>query len=281
MIIKAKRLYTLIISVFILASSLLISADNKVSLNDKIELPILMYHHISKKASALGDYVITPNQFESDLKFIKQKGYETITSQNLVDYFDGKFDLPEKPIMITFDDGYLSFYEYAYPLLQKYNMKAVLSVIGKYSDLYSDCDDRNINYAHVTWNNIKEMRKSGLIEMANHTYDLHTLNDRKGSAIKSGESGDCYKTMLASDLKTLQNKLKEVTGITPVTFTYPFGRVCKQSYSIIEEMGFKVSFGCEEKINYIDKENPYLYKLKRFNRVHGKSSETFFKNILC
>ena len=281
MIIKAKRLYTLIISVFILASSLLISADNKVSLNDKIKLPIIMYHHISKKASALGDYVITPNQFESDLKFIKQKGYETITSQNLVDYFDGKFDLPEKPIMITFDDGYLSFYEYAYPLLQKYNMKAVLSVIGKYSDLYSDCDDRNINYAHVTWNNIKEMRKSGLIEMANHTYDLHTLNDRKGSAIKSGESGDCYKTMLASDLKTLQNKLKEVTGITPVTFTYPFGRVCKQSYSIIEEMGFKVSFGCEEKINYIDKENPYLYKLKRFNRVHGKSSETFFKNILC
>ena len=101
MIIKAKRLYTLIISVFILASSLLISADNKVSLNDKIELPIIMYHHISKKASALGDYVITPNQFESDLKFIKQKGYETITSQNLVDYFDGKFDLPEKPIMIT------------------------------------------------------------------------------------------------------------------------------------------------------------------------------------
>lgn len=281
MIIKAKRLYTLIISVFILASSLLISADNKVSLNDKIKLPIIMYHHISKKASALGDYVITPNQFESDLKFIKQKGYETITSQNLVDYFDGKFDLPEKPIMITFDDGYLSFYEYAYPLLQKYNMKAVLSVIGKYSDLYSDCDDRNINYAHVTWNNIKEMRKSGLIEMANHTYDLHTLNDRKGSAIKSGESGDCYKTMLASDLKTLQNKLKEVTGITPVTFTYPFGRVCKQSYSIIEEMGFKVSFGCEEKINYIDKENPYLYKLKRFNRGHGKSSETFFKNILC
>ena len=281
MIIKAKRLYTLIISVFILASSLLISADNKVSLNDKIKLPIIMYHHISKKASALGDYVITPNQFESDLKFIKQKGYETITSQNLVDYFDGKFDLPEKPIMITFDDGYLSFYEYAYPLLQKYNMKAVLSVIGKYSDLYSDCDDRNVNYAHVTWDDIKEMSRSGLVEMANHTYDLHTLNDRKGSAIKSGESGDCYKTMLASDLKTLQNKLKEVTGITPVTFTYPFGRVCKQSYSIIEEMGFKVSFGCEEKINYIDKENPYLYKLKRFNRGHGKSSETFFKNILC
>ena len=84
-----------------------------------------MYHHISKKTSALGAYVITPEQFESDLKFIKDKGYEAITTQNLVDYFDGKFELPEKPIMITFDDGYLSFYEYAYPLLKQYNMKAV------------------------------------------------------------------------------------------------------------------------------------------------------------
>ena len=280
MIIKAKRLYLLIISVFILASSFLISADSKENATDKIELPIIMYHHISKKSSALGAYVITPDQFESDLKFIKNKGYETITSQNLVDYFNGKFELPKKPIMITFDDGYLSFYEYAYPLLQKYNMKSVLSVIGKYSDLYSECNDRNVNYAHVTWDDIKEMSKSGLVEMANHTYDLHTLNDRKGSTIKSGENDDCYKTMLASDLKTVQNKLKEVTGTSPIAFTYPFGRVCKQSYSIIEEMGFKVSFGCEEKINYIDKENPNLYKLKRFNRAHGKLSESFFKNIL-
>ncbi|MBQ3563460.1 MAG: polysaccharide deacetylase family protein [Clostridia bacterium] len=280
MIIKAKRLYLLIVSVFILASSFLISADSKKNTVDKIELPIVMYHHISKKSSALGAYVITPEQFESDLKLIEEKGYETITSQNLVDYFDGKFELPEKPIMITFDDGYLSFYEYAYPLLKQYNMKAIFSIIGIYTDLYSDCDDRNVNYAHVTWDDIKEMSQSGLVEMANHTYDLHALNNRKGSIIKPGESDDCYKMMLASDLKTVQNKLNEVTRITPIAFTYPFGRACKQSYSIIEEMGFKVSFGCEEKINYIDKENPNLYKLKRFNRAHGKSSESFFKNIL-
>ena len=280
MIIKAKRFYILIVSMFILASSLLISADSKENLNDKIKLPIIMYHHISKKSSALGDYVITPEQFETDLKYIKQKGYEAITAQNLVDYYNGNFKLPEKPIMITFDDGYLSFYEYAYPLLKKHDMKAVLSIIGKYTDLYSDCDDRNVNYAHVTWDNVAEMSKSGLVEIANHTYDLHTLTERKGSTIKSGEKVDCYQMMLSSDLKIVQQKVSDSTGITPTTFTYPFGRVCKQSYSIIEEMGFKVSLGCEEKINYLDKEKPDLYKLKRFNRAHGKTSESFFKNIL-
>ena len=260
---------------------MLISADTVNANKDKIALPIIMYHHISDKKSSLGEFVISPEQFENDLKHFKSLGYTTITCDDLIKYSKGKFSMPDKPIMITFDDGYLSFYEYAYPLLKKYNMKAVYSIIGKYTDLYSECDDNNVNYAHVTWEKVKELSNSGLVEIANHTYDLHTLNDRKGSMIKNDESEDCYKTMLASDLKTLQQKIYNVTGKEPLTYTYPFGRVCKQSYDVITEMGFKVSLGCEEKINYIDKENPNLYMLKRFNRPHVKSSENFFKNILC
>lgn len=282
MIIRGKRLYAAIITLFVAASVLLVSADSsKVDNNNKIALPIIMYHHISEKSSSLGNYVVSPEQFENDLKYIKELGYTTISVDELIKFSEGKFDMPEKSIMITFDDGYLSFYEYAYPLLQKYNMKAVLSIIGRYTDLYSECDDHNVNYAHVTWDNISEMSKSGLVEIENHTYDMHILNERKGCTIKSGESEDCYKTTLSSDLTIVQEKIKNATGKTPLAFTYPFGRMCKQSYDIIKEMGFKVSFGCEEKVNYLDKENPDLYKLKRFNRSSGKSSAEFFKNILC
>ena len=282
MIIRGKRLYAAIITLFVAASVLLVSADSsKVDNNNKIALPIIMYHHISEKSSSLGNYVVSPEQFENDLKYIKELGYTTISVDELIKFSEGKFDMPEKAIMITFDDGYLSFYEYAYPLLKKYNMKAVLSIIGKYTDLYSECDDHNVNYAHVTWDNISEMSKSGLVEIENHTYDMHILNERKGCTIKSGESEDCYKTTLSSDLTIVQEKIKNATGKTPLAFTYPFGRMCKQSYDIIKEMGFKVSFGCEEKVNYLDKENPDLYKLKRFNRSSGKSSAEFFKNILC
>lgn len=282
MIIRGKRLYAAIITLFVAASVLLVSADSsKVDNNNKIALPIIMYHHISEKSSSLGNYVVSPEQFENDLKYIKELGYTTISVDELIKFSEGKFDMPEKAIMITFDDGYLSFYEYAYPLLKKYNMKAALSIIGRYTDLYSECDDHNVNYAHVTWDNISEMSKSGLVEIENHTYDMHILNERKGCTIKSGESEDCYKTTLSSDLTIVQEKIKNATGKTPLAFTYPFGRMCKQSYDIIAEMGFKVSFGCEEKVNYLDKENPDLYKLKRFNRSSGKSSAEFFKNILC
>lgn len=281
LIFKAKKYYALIISLFVFFSGMLISADAVNVNKDKIALPIIMYHHISEKKASLGEFVISPEQFENDLKHFKSLGYTTITCEDLIKYTEGKFSMPDKPIMITFDDGYLSFYEYAYPLLKKYNMRAVYSIIGKYTDLYSECDDNNVNYAHATWEEITELSNSGLVEIANHTYDLHTQNERIGSMIKSGESEDCYKTMLASDLKTLQQKIYNVTGKEPIAYTYPFGRVCKQSYDIITELGFKVSLGCEEKINYIDKENPNLYMLKRFNRPNGKSSENFFKNILC
>lgn len=280
MILKAKKIYAVIIALFVFASGMLISADIETNNENKIALPIIMYHHISKKQSALGDYVITPEQFENDIKYFQELGYTSISVDDLIKFSEGKFTMPEKPIMITFDDGYLSFYEYAFPILKKYNVKAVLSIVGRYTDLYSECDDRNVNYAHVTWDNVKELVKSGLVEIENHTYDLHTLNERKGSTIKAGESEDCYKQMLSSDIKTLQEKIKSATGKTPLAFTYPFGRMCKQSYEIISDMGFKVSFGCEEKVNYLDKENPYLYKLRRFNRASGKSSYYFFKNIL-
>lgn len=280
MILKAKKIYAAIIALFVFASGMLISADSQTNNENKIALPIIMYHHISKKQSALGDYVVSPEQFENDIIYFQELGYTSISVDELIKFSEGKFTMPEKPIMITFDDGYLSFYEYAFPILKKYNVKAVLSIIGRYTDLYSECDDRNVNYAHVTWDNVKELAKSGLVEIENHTYDLHTLNERKGSTIKAGESEDCYKQMLSGDIKTLQEKIKSVTGKTPLAFTYPFGRMCKQSYQIISDMGFKVSFGCEEKVNYLDKENPYLYKLRRFNRASGKSSYYFFKNIL-
>ncbi len=280
MILKAKRYYAVIIGVFLLLSGMLISADKNNQIENKTELPIIMYHHISKDKSALGDYVISPEQFENDIKYIKELGYTSITPEELAEFADGKSELPKKPIMITFDDGYLSFYEYAYPILKKYNMKAVLSVIGKQADIYSQCDDCNVNYAHAKWNQIKEMSDSGLVEISNHSYDLHIMGNRKGSMIKSGEDESSYKTMLVNDLNLLQKKINEAIGKEPICFAYPYGKTCKQSYDIIKKTGFKVSLGCEEKINYINNENPDLYKLGRFNRASGKSSKDFFKKIL-
>ena len=279
MILRVRKRWLILLP--LLAVILAATVALKPAETGAVRLPVLMYHHLSEKQSALGPYVVTPAQFRSDLLTLRERGYETVTAAQLIDFVDGRGALPEKPVLITFDDGYESFYAYAYPILQELNEKALLSVIGVYTDQYSNSDDHNVNYAHVTWDEITEMAQSGLVEIGNHTYDLHTLTDRKGCRIKPGESEAAYRAMLTADVQSLQDRLTAVTGKAPDVFTFPYGNVCSQGCEVVEKMGFRVTLGCEEKVNTLTQGDPScLKKLYRYNRAHGKSSRDFLSPIL-
>ena len=114
---------------------------------DAADLPIIMYHHILKDSSRWGRYVIGPSVLEQDLAYLKEQGYETVTTEDVIAYVYQGTPLPEKPVMITFDDGYYSNYIYAYPLLKQYDMQGVLSIIGRYTDVYSETGEENANYS--------------------------------------------------------------------------------------------------------------------------------------
>ncbi len=244
----------------------------------EIDVPILMYHNIFRSGNTHGNYIISESGFEKDLKFLSENGYTTIFMQDLINYTQGKGSLPEKPVVLTFDDGYFNNYSYAFPLLKKYNAKAVISIIGYYTDLYSKSPDENPAYSHVTWSDIKTMMKSGNIEFQNHSYNLHTTDKgRNGTKKKKGESLAEYKAMLTSDLGKLQDSFASNTGYTPTTFTYPFGSVSEASYDIIREMGFKASLSCESGMNHISKNPDDLYMLKRYLRTPNKSAESLLR----
>ena len=199
----------------------------------------------------------------------------------LIDYvYKGK-NLPLKPIILTFDDGYFNNYYYAYPLLKKYNQKAVISIIGKETDFYSLIKEDNAYYSHITWAQLNEMLISGLVEVQNHTYDLHSMEQgRKGCTELDKENYDDYKHFLENDLGMLQRTIKDHTGFVPNTITYPFGQYSEFSEKVIKAMGFKASLTCAERINTIEKNPDCLYKLGRFLRPPNVSSEDFFNSIL-
>lgn len=202
--------------------------------------------------------------------------------KDLLDYvYNGK-PLPEKPIIITFDDGNESFYHYAYPILKQHNMKAVLSIVGSFTDTYSKNEDHNINYSYLTWKQINELSKSSYVEIANHTYNLHNNEKgRQGCLPKANENKEEYKNILEKDIKKLQEDITKYTAKTPTTFTYPFGKFNKDTEKIVKDMGFSAILTCEERINIIDINNKdFLYRLGRFNRPHNITTEEFFKNIL-
>ena len=248
---------------------------------ESIKLPIIMYHSILKDTSRSGKYIVTPSTLEADLQYIANNGYTTITMTDLIAYVYENSVLPEKPIIITFDDGHYNNLGYAVPLLKKYNMKAVISIVGKYTDTFSESDEANLNYSYLRWKDIEELMNSGIIEFQNHTYNLHSeSNGRMGCSKKLYESEENYRKILSNDIILLQQKFQENTGYTPNTFTYPFGSISKSSLPIIKNLGFKASLSCSTGVKKKTKNPDCLYCLRRNNRPSGISTYDFFKKIL-
>lgn len=221
-----------------------------------VELPVLMYHSISED-SAKNEYNITPQAFESDLKWLKDNGYTTVSAKQLADYVENGTMLPEKPVLLTFDDGYENNYTNAFPLLKKYNMKAVISLIGK---------DLRLNE-----NQLKEMHDSGLVEIGSHTYDLHSISgDVKGADKKPGETQEEYRKRLTDDLQKSIDEITRITGKAPIVFAWPYGAypLDRSADQILKDLGFKVSLTSYQIKNNIEKDNPNsTLGLRRFLRT--------------
>jgi peptidoglycan/xylan/chitin deacetylase (PgdA/CDA1 family) len=240
------------------------------NLTGKISLPIVMYHELMLDKT--DKMVIAPWEFENDLKYLKNNNYNTIDMTQLIDYVYYNTPLPLNPIILTFDDGYLNNYKYALPLLEKYHMRAVLSLIGKDTDDFTNVKSDNLDYSHVTWEQAIDLQKSGCFEIQNHTYNLHSTNSsRYGCSKNSGESLEQYEKVLTDDLIKCQQVITKNTGFVPNTFTYPYGSISKESLPIIKSLGFKASLSCKYGINLIGKDTNVLYCLRRISRYHNVS----------
>ncbi|WP_312353359.1 polysaccharide deacetylase family protein [Aminipila sp.] len=249
--------------------------------SNTINLPIIMYHGLIKDRKLQNQYFISPSLFEDDLKYLNDNGYTAITMTELIDYVYNGAPLPKKPIILTFDDGFYNNYLYAFPALKKYDQKAVISILGYETDRYSLIKVYHPYYSYLTWSQINEMIMSGHVEIQNHTYNMHTYdNGRKGCSEINGEKYEIYKEKFMADIGLTQQKIIDYTGFTPNTLAYPFGCYTKRSEDVVKEMGFKASLTCNEKINKISRNPECLYKLGRYLRPPGKSSASFFKNIL-
>ena len=251
---------------------------------EEVELPIIMYHGVLEDKAKQGRYVISPALFESDLAYLKQQGYHTVTVADLLDYVDKGIPLPEKPIMLTFDEGYYNNYRYAYPLLQQYDMRAVIAPIVRWTAFYSDTpseQDRPL-YSHVTWAQISEMAQSGTVEFQNHSYDMHYTapGKRKGTLKLAGETEEAYAAALREDVQKAQTLLIEQAGVTPTAFAYPFGAIEKGAEDILRELGFRATFTSESRINRLTRDADSLYGLGRYLRPLGSDSKTYFTGIL-
>ena len=202
------------------------------------ELPILRYHHLVEEGEA-GGTVLSAAAFAAQMDALEAAGYTTVDIWQLRDYVERGTALPEKPVMITFDDGYESNYSIAYPILQAHGFKATIFAIGVSmgKDTYKDTGAAML--PHFSLEQAAEMTASGLITVASHGYDVHEVPGldpepvRPGPLMREGETEAEYVDFLTRDAQRMRELLGEAGGF----FSYPTSRHDERCLVILSRAG--------------------------------------------
>lgn len=183
-------------------------------------VPIMMYHDILPEKQVFFD--VTPEEFEQHLQMIQKRGLTPISLDQLVTHLRTGLPLPEKPILLTFDDGYGGHYQYVYPLLKKYRYPAVFSV-------YTANMGQNTGRSHVTWEQLRAMAADPLVTIAAHSVthpsDLRKLSDDK----------------LQMEVVESKRLLEQNIGIPIRYFTYPEGKYDKRVAKAVQDAGYQAA----------------------------------------
>lgn len=235
-------------------------------------IPVLMYHHFEPDKSL--STVVDPDLFREQLIYLKNLGYETITVSDLQLFYDEGKELPDKPLLITMDDGYLSNYTYAYPILKELEMKATIFIVVE-----SAINDDQLWLKHFDWNQAREMVNSGVIDIQSHTYSSHNMvKDVKGNdkpalttriwdaTTKTIETEEEYRKRITEDLAKSKELIETELGTEVVSLSYPYGAYNDIVTMVGKELGYKQFFTVKNGVNYIGDNQ---LSLKRIN-VDGK-----------
>ena len=271
---------TLVYTTALLITVAFIGQDSISVMNPgEVKVPIIMYHSILRDKSRVNKYVVSVESLENDMKFLFENDYKTVFISDLVSYVYEGTALPEKPVVLSFDDGHYNNLVYLCPLLEKYDMVACISTVGAYTEKSTREDDGNPNYSYCTWEEIKKLSLSGRVEIVNHSFDMHSTNKgRMGAKQKSGESRETYTKILTNDTMRNQELLRSKSGTTPICYAYPFGYYSKLSEEILRSLGFKATLSCYERVNRISGADS-LYGMGRYNRDGRYSTEAFMRRL--
>jgi len=233
---------------------------------DATTLTVIGYHEITDEKDALiPSYAVTTQQFSEHIQWLKKNGYHFINVDQLIKAHQGKYRLPKKPVLLTVDDGYQSFYQNAYPIIRKNKIPVLLAVVGSWLepsnlekvDFGGEPIDRN---KILSWSELKEMQSSGLVEIASHSYHLHegvnanpqgNLEPAAISRIydpknQSYESDSAYQQRIYQDLKK-NNDLLQAHGLrSPRVMVWPYGRYNMQLMQTAKQLGMPITITLDD-----------------------------------
>ncbi len=244
-----------------------------LALKDENYLTVITYHHLQEAGSfdpqEKGGVIITPERLQEQLEAFKSAGYQTVSLADLQAYYQGQAKLPDKPLLITFDDGYESNYLLAYPILQKLDMQAVIFVIG--ANMRDENDPEKGLQLFMTWQQAQKMEASGLIDIQSHTYDLHHMTETPDGeqALMTArimingqqETSEAYKTRIREDLALSQKDLNKYLKHQASALSFPYGSYNQDCLDMASEAGMKLLFSTQPGLNSLN------HQLRVYQRI--------------
>jgi len=243
---KKKRIALLIISIFLVSifSFLGFASQHYVA-------PIMMYHSINPKTDpVMGALIVNPETFERQIRFLREWGYNILPLESLAELIRDNKKLPNKVVVVTFDDGYKDFYKYAFPLLKKYRIPATMFIIV----------DEVGRPDRLSWDEIQEMQLSGLITFGSHGMGPEPL-------INIGSEDELNRQIFYSK-KFLESKLARPVNM----FSYSEGFLNKHIRELVIKAGYKAAVSTKTGNCYPAKD---LFALKRI-RISESSGNLFY-----
>lgn len=211
-------------------------------------VPVLMYHHVSPVEGMIN---VSPANFEDQLKWLSRRGYRSLTCDEFAAHLEGK-PVPRRSVLITFDDGYLDNWVYAYPLMKRYGFHGVIFLVTSWigqgpqrpcmgqdglpeTPSHRDCEDRieagRADEVMLRWSEIETMRADGVFEFHSHTH-THTRWDLGPQRDKKNEH-------MQQELQASREVLQDRLGSVSQHFCWPQGYFDEDYIRLAQEVGFR------------------------------------------
>jgi len=273
------RGFLMVLGVVLLLAVGVVSAEYRAAREGvSVQIPILMYHHFDE--SDIVSTIISAELFESHLIALRDAGFNAISFEELLDFVENGSPLPENPFIITIDDGNLSVYESAFPLLVKYDMKATSFVVGIHVGKSTYRNTGNWMIPRFDEAQALEMFESGYMSIQSHSFDMHQYAPYERGAARVGvlrledESEDEYFEAFVNDFELAAAQIEGITGERVFVYSYPYGRFSALTEELLRDLGVLVTLSVRSGVNTVVVGEPDgLFGMLRYNVPGDMSAE--------
>jgi len=222
-------------------------------MNRSPAIPVLMYHHVNPAGNFIN---VRPENFDAHMRILKEKGFTTLHAAEFGEILSGRQGAPKKPVMITFDDGWLDNWVFAFPILKKHGMMAVIFLITaqlaeqgrrvradeamvgplpKHRESRRLVEEGRSSDVMLSWEEVREMTGSGLVEFHSHTHTHQRWDKLFGDRRKRDEA-------LKNDLQAAKDILEQKLGMKDDALCWPQGFYDHDYLEIATSLGYRMMF---------------------------------------